>query len=131
MQDNDFLTWTSRYDAPKTSEKIQSVLNEAGVTIFAVIDQQHHARLAGLSMDPLIEILFGNPRAGTPLMQANPLSAFDLPVKVLVGAKDEGPTLVSMLSPETFVQRYGDVEAVNVAVGGAAKLIGRAMAELG
>jgi uncharacterized protein (DUF302 family) len=126
MGDSDYLRWRSRYDVPTTSRKIQNYLAAAGATIFVVIDQQHHARLAGLSMDPLVEILFGNPRAGTPLMRADPLTAFDLPLKVLVMPGGDGTTSVCMLSGAAFVVRYACGQAV---LDGAAKLIEQAMAE--
>jgi uncharacterized protein (DUF302 family) len=130
MDDMDVLRWESVGDVPTTAKNLQAVLATAGVTVFAVIDQQKYARAAGLQMDPLIEILFGNPQAGTPLMQANPLCAFDLPLKALVMSAEGGASIV-MLAPKTISSRYGiSPEVANAVVGGAARLIERAVVDV-
>ncbi|WP_222105639.1 DUF302 domain-containing protein [Paraburkholderia sp. BCC1884] len=122
------LTWNVEDEVHTTAKKIEKFLTEAGVTVFAVIDQQQYARSAGLTMDPLVEILFGNPRVGTPLMQANPISAFDLPLKVLVISCGGNGATVKMLRPEILSERYGCTEALaDMVVGGAAKLVERAV----
>jgi uncharacterized protein (DUF302 family) len=126
-----FMKWTSSADVPATTRAIARKLESAGVTIFATIDQQAFARAAGLDMAPLTEILFGNPRAGTALMQADPLAAFDLPLKVLIMQQDNKPTEVLMLKPETFADRYGSAELASKVIGGGAALIEAALAVTG
>jgi uncharacterized protein (DUF302 family) len=126
-----FMKWTSPTDVPTTTRAIAQKLETAGVTIFATIDQQAFARAAGLDMAPLTEILFGNPRAGTPLMQADPLAAFDLPLKVLIMQQDNEPTEVLMLKSETFADRYGSAKLASQVIGGGAALIEAALAIMG
>jgi uncharacterized protein (DUF302 family) len=123
-----FLSWNTRHDVTTTIQAITQKLETAGVTIFATIDQQAYAKTAGLEMSPLTEILFGNPRAGTTLMQADPLSAFDLPLKVIIMRQDQGPTEVLMLKPETFSERYGSAEMASKVFGAGAALIEAALA---
>ncbi len=111
MNDEDLYTWSSPLDVPQTVTLLVDTLSHIGAKVFAVIDQQAEAREVGLDMRALTLILFGNPRAGTPLMQADPTCAFDLPIKLLV-SQAEGTTQahVQMLRAETFVSRY-DVPA--------------------
>lgn len=110
MNDEDLYTWTSPLDVPKTVELLVDTLNHIGAKVFAVIDQQAEARAVGLDMRALTLILFGNPRAGTPLMQADPTCSFDLPLKLLIHQGEENRAIVQMLRAETFVSRY-DVPA--------------------
>jgi uncharacterized protein (DUF302 family) len=74
--------------------------------VFAVIDQSEEARGAGLKLRDTTLVIFGNPAAGTPVMDAAPLSALDLPLKVLVWA-DGGQTNVTYYSPAALAARYG------------------------
>lgn len=110
MNDEDLYIWSSPFDVPKTVELLVDTLNHIGAKVFAVIDQQAEARAVGLDMRALTLILFGNPRAGTPLMQADPTCAFDLPLKLLIREGDDASAIVQMLRAETFVSRY-DVPA--------------------
>ena len=89
-----------------------------------------HAIARGMEMAPLTEILFGNPRAGTPLMQADPLAAFDLPLKAIVMQRDDGPVEVLMLTAQTFAARYGGAEVAEKVFGNSAGLIAAAVATL-
>jgi uncharacterized protein (DUF302 family) len=73
--------------------------------VFAVIDQAAEARSAGLELRPTTLVLFGNPIAGTRVMEAVPLVALDLPLKVLVWA-DGQQTTVSYLAPDALGRRY-------------------------
>lgn len=73
----------SRYSVKETIDRLENILKGKGVTIFARIDQQAEAARAGLAMDPIELLIFGNPKAGTPLMQAMPICAIDLPLKAL------------------------------------------------
>ena len=67
-----------------TVQRISSALQEAGMTIFAEIDHRAAAEQAGLQMQPATVLIYGNPKGGTPLMQAHPDLALDLPMRVLV-----------------------------------------------
>jgi hypothetical protein len=74
----------SPYPFPETVSRLQSAFVDHGIKIFATVDQQAEALAAGLEMPPTTLIIFGNPKSGTPVMLAQPLSALDLPLKVLV-----------------------------------------------
>jgi uncharacterized protein (DUF302 family) len=130
MDPHEFSRWTSRADVPTTVHAITQKLESAGVTVFAVIDQQAFAREAGMDMISLTEILFGNPRAGTPLMQADPLAAFDLPLKAVVMQRDGQPVEVLMLTAQAFAARYGSAEIAEKVFGNSAGLIAGVIATL-
>jgi uncharacterized protein (DUF302 family) len=89
----------------EVTERFRSILDAKGVTIFAVIDQAAAARSAGLTLRDTVLIIFGNPAAGTPIMELAPLTALDLPLKLLIW-DDAGTTRVAYYSPETISQRY-------------------------
>jgi uncharacterized protein (DUF302 family) len=74
--------------------------------LFAVIDQSAEASAAGLTLRETVLVIFGNPAAGTLVMQAAPLSALDLPLKILVWA-DGAQTKVSYVAPAALGARYG------------------------
>ncbi len=87
--------------------------------LFAVIDQSAEASKAGLLLRETTLVIFGSPRAGTPVMAAVPLAALDLPLKIVVWS-DEGQTKVSYTSPAALAARYrlpselaGNLAAVN------------------
>jgi uncharacterized protein (DUF302 family) len=82
------------------------VLAAKGIKLFAVIDHSGEAAAAGLELRDTKLVVFGNPAAGTPLMQAAPLAALDLPLKVLVW-DDGGQTKLSYTEPAEIAARYG------------------------
>ncbi len=83
-----------------------ALLESKSMKVFAVIDQREEARHVGLDLRPTTLVLFGNPTAGTPVMESAPLSALDLPLKVLVWAEGD-ETNVSYLAPAALARRYG------------------------
>ena len=101
-----YTTKSSPSPVAETVERLRTLMTERGMTIFATIDQRAAAREAGLDLRETVLILFGSPLAGTPVMDAVPLAALDLPLKVLVWDQD-GRTLVSYLSPAALTARYG------------------------
>jgi uncharacterized protein (DUF302 family) len=104
--DSGIVTIKSRLSFSQTVERLKSVLQSHGIKVFAVIDQQAEARTVGLDMPPMILILFGNPRAGTPLMIARPLSGLDLPLKVLISEAKASDVLVSLNSTRYIMKRH-------------------------
>ncbi len=86
-----------------TVARLTEILSAKGMKVFAVIDQREQADTVGLELRETTLVLFGNPAAGTPVMDAAPLSALDLPLKVLIWA-DDSPT-----NPQTKVSYYGPV----------------------
>jgi uncharacterized protein (DUF302 family) len=90
----------------ETVSRLTGILDAKGLKIFAVIDQAAEARRVGLQLRETTLVLFGNPAAGTPVMVAAPLSALDLPLKVLIW-DDSGQTKVSYYGPAALAARYG------------------------
>jgi uncharacterized protein (DUF302 family) len=88
-----------------TVERLIGMLQEKGMTLFAVIDQSAAARQVGLELRDTTLVIFGSPVAGTPVMKASPLSALDLPLKVLIWS-DEGHTKVSYYAPAVLASRH-------------------------
>lgn len=81
-------TVESRYSFAQTVQRLHAAITERGMTVFAVIDHQAAAQKDGLSMQPATVIVFGTPKAGTPLMQKDPAFALQLPLRVLVTETD-------------------------------------------
>jgi uncharacterized protein (DUF302 family) len=88
-----------------TVARLQELLGEKNVKLFSVIDQRAEARGAGLDLRDTTLVIFGSPAAGTPVMDAAPLSALDLPLKVLIW-DDAGQTKVSYYAPATLAARH-------------------------
>jgi len=99
------VTKLSSRSVAETASLFTNLLASKGLKIFSVIDQSAEARLVGLELRETILVIFGNPAGGTPVMVASPLSALDLPLKVLVWS-DEGQTKVSYTSPDELAVRY-------------------------
>jgi uncharacterized protein (DUF302 family) len=89
-----------------TVSRLQELIKANGLKLFAVIDQRAEAQSAGLDMPDTTLVIFGSPAAGTPVMVAAPLSALDLPLKVLIWS-DEGLVKVSYYAPEELGRRHG------------------------
>ena len=89
-----------------TVARLTGILAAKGIQVFAVIDQSEQARAAGLRLRETTLVIFGNPAAGTLVMDAAPLAALDLPLKFVVW-DDAGVTKVSYVSPEAIAARWG------------------------
>jgi uncharacterized protein (DUF302 family) len=100
------VTKLSPRSVPGTVARLTDLLSGEGLKLFAVIDQSAEASAAGLTLRETVLVIFGNPAAGTLVMQAAPLSALDLPLKVLVWA-DGAQTKVSYAAPAALGARYG------------------------
>jgi len=74
---------SSPYPVKETIDRLQAFLEQHGATIYARIDQQAEVNKTGQSLAPLQFILFGNPKAGGPIMAENPIAALDLPLKII------------------------------------------------
>ncbi len=90
----------------ETIARLEGVLREKGVQIFALIDHSGEAKRAGFDMRPTKLLVFGNPKAGTPLMLAAPSIAIDLPLKLLVWEDANGQAWISYNSPAYLQQRH-------------------------
>src|SRR5260370_11242374 len=97
---------SSPYGVDETLRRIEQVLHNRGVTLFAQFDHSGEAAKVGLAMQPAQVLVFGSPKAGTPLMVASPLIALDLPLRILVWQDESGQVWVSYNQPAFFAQRY-------------------------
>lgn len=104
--DADVVTKASAHSVAETVSIFQAILDAKGLKVFAVIDQRAEAQAVGLELRDTTLVIFGNPAAGTGVMDAVPLSALDLPLKVLVWADADG-TKVSYTAPTALAARYG------------------------
>lgn len=97
----------SNHSVDQTVEKLKGILQAKGVALFALVDHSGEAEKAGLKMPPTKLLIFGNPKAGTPLMLAAPSIAIDLPLKILVWEDTLGKVWVSYNSPAYLQERHG------------------------
>jgi uncharacterized protein (DUF302 family) len=91
----------------ETLKKLQTAIEARGLKVFALVDHSGEAEKAGMKMRPTQLLIFGSPKAGTPLMNAAPTLAIDLPLKALVWEDAEGKVWASYNSPDYLQQRHG------------------------
>src|ERR1035438_3675826 len=103
--ETDVITKISHQPVAGTVSVLTGLIEAKGMKLFAVIDQSAEARQAGLALRETTLVIFGSPAAGTPVMQASPQSALDLPLKVLVW-DDGGQTKVSYDAPAALAARH-------------------------
>ncbi|MEH2107747.1 DUF302 domain-containing protein [Nostoc sp.] len=115
---NGIINQISPYAVTETIDRFAAILQAKGITVFARIDQQAEAEKVGLSLSPTQLLLFGNPKAGTPLMVAEPTIALDLPLKVLAWEATDGKVWVSYNDPNYLKQRFSlsDELVKNIAI---------------
>jgi uncharacterized protein (DUF302 family) len=99
------VTRLSPWSVDDTVARLAAVLAARGIKLFTVIDQSAEANAVGLQLRDTRLAIFGSPKAGTPVMQAVPLAALDLPLKVLVW-EDGDETKVSYTDPTELARRY-------------------------
>lgn len=104
--DNGMQHLNSLYSVSETLERVEALLQERGLTVFCRVDHSGEAEKVGLKMRATQLILFGSPRAGTPVMVASPTIAIDLPLKALIWEDAGGKVWVSYNSPEYLQQRH-------------------------
>jgi uncharacterized protein (DUF302 family) len=108
----------SHHSVDETVDKLKSILQSKGVTLFALVDHSGEAEKVGMKMPPTKLLIFGNPKGGTPLMLAAPSAALDLPLKILVAEDAQGEVWISYNSAEYLTERHGfpDNLVPNIAV---------------
>ena len=104
---NGIIDTRSNYSVDQTVDRLKNILQSKGVTLFAMVDHSGGAEKVGLKMPPTKLLIFGNPKAGTPLMLATPSIAIDLPLKILVWEDAWKKVWVSYNSAEYLQQRHG------------------------
>jgi uncharacterized protein (DUF302 family) len=105
--DKGIVTIPSNHSVDETVDRLKNILQSKGVTLFAVIDHGGEAEKVGMKMPPTKLLIFGSPKAGTPLMLAAPSIAIDLPLKILVWQDAQGKVWLSYNSPEYLKDRHG------------------------
>lgn len=113
MSSQPTATFASRYGFDQTVDALTSAIRSKGMTVFAVIDHQDAAKQSGLQMQPAKVIIFGSPKAGTPLMVKDPLLALQLPLKVLVTEQDGRVTVA--YTPAAELVKHSAVSEAEVA----------------
>lgn len=103
---NGIVDVPSNHSVDETVDRVKNILQSKGITLFAVIDHSGEAEKVAMKMRPTKLLIFGSPKAGTPLMLAAPSIAIDLPLKLLVWEDGEGKVWLSYNSPEYLEQRH-------------------------
>ena len=104
---NGMITVPSKYSVPETLQRLDALVRSHGLTVFARIDFSGDAAKVGLKMPSSQLLIFGNPKAGTPLMIASPRIAIDFPLKALAWEDPQGKIWLSYNAPEYLKERHG------------------------
>jgi uncharacterized protein (DUF302 family) len=121
------ITRESAGSVDATIGRLLAIVEGKGLKVFSVVDHSGEARAVGLSLRETKLVLFGSPAAGTPVMEAAPLAALDLPLRALVWSDDRGLTLISYLSPRWLAQRHGLPDSLAAGLAGIEPIIDAAM----
>jgi uncharacterized protein (DUF302 family) len=125
--DTGIIDVRSRYSVPETLARLQSIVKEKGMMVFAIIDHSGEAEKIGLEMRPTQVLIFGSPKGGTPLMVAAPRLAIDLPLKALAWQDENGQVWLSYNSPEYLQQRHGFPAELMKNIAGVSTLVQKAV----
>jgi uncharacterized protein (DUF302 family) len=106
VTNNGIVHQPSHHSVDETLARLQAALQAKGVAVFALVDHSGEAAKVGMKMRPTKLLIFGNPKAGTPLMLAAPSIAIDLPLKILIWEDDQGKVWVSYNSTEYLAERH-------------------------
>ena len=105
-ENNGLISVESSYDVATTSDRLAETIEAKGLTLFTRIDHSANAQKAGLELYPTQLLIFGNTKAGTPLMNCSATTAIDLPQKILVVQNEDKQTQVIYNDPQYFQQRH-------------------------
>jgi uncharacterized protein (DUF302 family) len=125
--DRGIIDVPSPYSVPETLKRLEDISRAKGLTIFARVDHSGEAEKAGLKMRPTQLLMFGSPKAGTPLMIAAARLAIDLPLKALAWEDTHGRVWLSYNSPEYLRDRHGLPEELLKNIAGVGALIQKAV----
>jgi uncharacterized protein (DUF302 family) len=103
---NEIVDVPSKHSVDETVDRVKNILQSKGIALFCLIDHSGEAAKVGLKMPPTKLLVFGSPKAGTPLMLAAPSIAIDLPLKILVWQDGNGKVWLSYNSPEYLQERH-------------------------
>jgi uncharacterized protein (DUF302 family) len=105
-RDRGIIDIPSNHSVDETVEKLKGILQAKGITLFALVDHSGEAEKVGMKMRPTKLLIFGSPKAGTPVMLAAPSSAIDLPLKILIWEDAQGKVWVTYNSPVYLQERH-------------------------
>ncbi len=125
---NGLITHASPYSVVETLDRLEAILHAKNITVFARVDHSGEAAKVSLSMPPTQLLIFGNPKGGTPIMLAAPLSAIDLPLKALAWQDAGGKVWLSINDPRYLQGRYDLSDEVLKPIAGLEALILEAIA---
>lgn len=127
-RDNGLIHLPSQHSVDDTVQRLKELLTEKNISLFAIVDHSDEAEKVGLQMRPTKLLIFGNPRGGTPVMQAAPTAAIDLPLKALVWQDAGGKVWLTYNDPAYLQHRHGvseqlvaNLSAVNALLANAAE----------
>ena len=103
---NGIVDKPTNHSVDETVEKLKGILQSRGVALFAMVDHSGEAAKVGMKMPPTKLLIFGSPKAGTPLMLASPSVAIDLPLKILIWEDAQGKAWLSYNSPAYLQERH-------------------------
>ena len=127
VQTPEIIEHSSSWPFEETVDRLQRAIAAAGVTIFAKIDHAANARDVGIVMPPTTVLIYGNAKAGTPVMLAAPLAALDLPLRVLVRQREDGTTAIVFHPIAAVLRRAKAPEALATQLDAAQYLLLRAI----
>jgi len=127
QNDPGLVTRSTQHSVHEIVSSLSAVLAAKGITLFALIDHSGEAAKAGLTMPPTKLLIFGDPRAGTPLMLASPTSAIDLPLKILVWQDANGDARVTYNSPAWLGARHQLPDHLLANISGIEALVAKAI----
>jgi uncharacterized protein (DUF302 family) len=123
MSDDGLITLASNHPVKATMDRLEAALREKGITLFARIDHAAGAASVDMPLRPTELIIFGNPKAGTPLMQARQSIGIDLPLKMLGWQDAAGKVWLAYNDPAWLARRHGLEGEAEAAVAGLAKAL--------
>jgi uncharacterized protein (DUF302 family) len=126
---NGLITVPSNYSVKQTLDRLETALKAAGITIFARVDHAGGAASVGLALRPTELLIFGNPKGGTPLMQANQMIGLDLPLRVLAWEDEAGNANLTYNDVDWLATRYNLGALTEPAREGLAKVLAKFTAE--
>jgi uncharacterized protein (DUF302 family) len=127
LQNNGLIHLSSPRTVLETLARLETIVQAKGLTILARIDHSGDAAKAGLTMQPTKLLIFGNAKAGTPLMVAAPSLAIDLPLKALVWEDDQGKVWLSYNSPDYLMKRHSIPESLMQNIAGIGAICSQAV----
>ena len=116
------VTLQSNHSVKDTADKLASIIESKGMTVFARVDHQKNAAGVNLELRPTLVIMFGNPKAGTPLMQCEQSVAIDLPQKILISEDADNKVWLSYNNPDYLKTRH-DIQGCDTAIDNISKAL--------